>query len=146
MADKTYDLIIVGSGMAGFLLAARIAEKGVNPRNGEPLQVALVERGPYLPEPLIRHGRNTVWTLREWEWPNIIRYPATGGPVLSFRVGRTPHKRSDRWWHLRVEAAVVKPRASQRRSGLCFWGYSSQGLYWTTYSRPRRWPMLAPPP
>ena len=49
MADKNYDLIIVGSGMAGFLLAARIAEKGVNPRNGEPLHVALVERGPYLP-------------------------------------------------------------------------------------------------
>ncbi len=48
MADKTYDLIIVGSGMAGFLLAARIAEKGVNPRNGEPLHVALVERGPFL--------------------------------------------------------------------------------------------------
>ena len=48
MADKTYDLIIVGSGMAGFLLAARTAEKGVNPRNGEPLSVALIERGPYL--------------------------------------------------------------------------------------------------
>ncbi|MBI2822760.1 MAG: GMC family oxidoreductase [Acidobacteria bacterium] len=48
MAEKNYDLIVVGSGMAGFLLAARIAEKGVNPRNGEPLRVALVERGPYV--------------------------------------------------------------------------------------------------
>ena len=49
MADENYDVIIVGAGMAGFLVAARIAEKGVNPRNGEPLNVALVERGPYLP-------------------------------------------------------------------------------------------------
>ncbi|MCH8818905.1 MAG: hypothetical protein IIB03_01120 [Acidobacteria bacterium] len=49
MADENYDVIIVGSGMAGFLVAARIAEKGVNPRNGEPLNLALVERGPYLP-------------------------------------------------------------------------------------------------
>jgi len=49
MADENYDVIIVGSGMAGFLVAARIAEKGVNPRNGEPLKLALVERGPYLP-------------------------------------------------------------------------------------------------
>ena len=48
MADKNYDLIVVGSGMGGFLAAARIAEKGVNPQNGEPLHVALVERGPYL--------------------------------------------------------------------------------------------------
>lgn len=48
MAEKTYDLIVVGSGMAGFLLAARIAEKGVNQRNGEPLRVALLERGPYV--------------------------------------------------------------------------------------------------
>ena len=48
MAEKSYDLIVVGSGMAGFLVAARIAEKGVNPRNGEPLNVALVERGPYI--------------------------------------------------------------------------------------------------
>lgn len=48
MAEKNYDLIVVGSGMAGFLVAARLAEKGVNPSNGEPLKIALVERGPYI--------------------------------------------------------------------------------------------------
>ena len=63
MADKNYDLIIVGSGMAGFLLAARIAEKGVNPRNGEPLHVALVERGPYLPGTREHGGLRGRWVL-----------------------------------------------------------------------------------
>ena len=47
MADKPYDLAIVGAGMAGCILAARIAEKGVNPKTGEPLRVALLEQGPY---------------------------------------------------------------------------------------------------
>ena len=37
MQDQNYDLIIVGAGMAGCILAARIAENGINPRNGEPL-------------------------------------------------------------------------------------------------------------
>ena len=46
--DQHYDLIIVGAGMAGCILAARIAEKGVNPRNGEPLKIALLDWGPYL--------------------------------------------------------------------------------------------------
>lgn len=46
--NPSYDLIIVGAGMAGCILAARIAENGINPRNGEPLKIALLEWGPYL--------------------------------------------------------------------------------------------------
>ena len=46
--NQRYDLIIVGAGMAGCILAARIAENGVNPRNGEPLKIALLDWGPYL--------------------------------------------------------------------------------------------------
>lgn len=46
--EKHYDLIIVGAGMAGCILAARIAENGINPRNGEPLRIALLDWGPYL--------------------------------------------------------------------------------------------------
>jgi succinate dehydrogenase/fumarate reductase flavoprotein subunit len=42
MQDQNYDLIIVGAGMAGCILAARIAENGINPRNGEPLRIALL--------------------------------------------------------------------------------------------------------
>ena len=46
--ERHYDLIIVGAGMAGCILAARIAENGVNPQNGEPLKIALLDWGPYL--------------------------------------------------------------------------------------------------
>ena len=49
--NQNYDLIIVGAGMAGCILAARIAENGVNPRNGEPLRIALLDWGPYLKGP-----------------------------------------------------------------------------------------------
>lgn len=47
IVDRNYDVIIVGSGVGGSILAARIAEKGVNPKNGERLRVAMLEAGPY---------------------------------------------------------------------------------------------------
>ena len=46
-AQKNYDLIIVGSGIGGSILAARIAERGVNPKDGERLRIAMLEAGPY---------------------------------------------------------------------------------------------------
>lgn len=47
MAEKPYDLAIVGAGQAGCTVAGHIAEKGVNPQTGEPLRIALLDRGPY---------------------------------------------------------------------------------------------------
>ena len=44
---ENYDVVIAGAGMAGGILAARIAERGVNPRTGEKLRVALMDMGPY---------------------------------------------------------------------------------------------------
>ena len=46
--SRNYDLIVVGAGTAGIIAAARIAEKGVNPKTGEKLRIALVEAGPHL--------------------------------------------------------------------------------------------------
>ena len=46
-ARKEYDLIVVGAGMAGCILAARIAEHGVHPKTGDKLRIALIEAGPY---------------------------------------------------------------------------------------------------
>ena len=45
--QKNYDVIIIGSGVGGSILAAHLAEKGVNPTNGERLRIAMVEAGPY---------------------------------------------------------------------------------------------------
>ncbi len=48
MAEQPYDLAIVGAGQTGCALAGKIAEKGVNPKTGEPLKIALFDQGPYL--------------------------------------------------------------------------------------------------
>jgi len=48
MAEKPYDLAILGAGQAGCTLAGNIAEKGVHPTTGEPLKIALLDRGAYL--------------------------------------------------------------------------------------------------
>lgn len=45
---KEYDLVVVGAGMAGCILAARIAQHGVHPKTGDKLRIALIEAGPYL--------------------------------------------------------------------------------------------------
>ena len=54
MASEAYDVIILGGGMAGCILATRIAENGVHPETGKRPKVAMLERGPYfkgLPKP-----------------------------------------------------------------------------------------------
>jgi choline dehydrogenase-like flavoprotein len=43
-----YDVVVVGAGMSGIIVAAKIADQGVHPRTGGKLRVALMERGPYL--------------------------------------------------------------------------------------------------
>ncbi|MBI2821415.1 MAG: GMC family oxidoreductase N-terminal domain-containing protein, partial [Acidobacteria bacterium] len=47
MAEKSYDLAVVGAGQAGCTLAGIIASKGVHPKTGEPLKMAIFDRGPY---------------------------------------------------------------------------------------------------
>ncbi|MGH9902212.1 MAG: GMC family oxidoreductase N-terminal domain-containing protein, partial [Pyrinomonadaceae bacterium] len=55
--NATYDVIIVGSGIGGSILAAHIAGGGLNPANGERLKVAMLEAGPYWRgEPRPGHG------------------------------------------------------------------------------------------
>jgi choline dehydrogenase-like flavoprotein len=95
MADtKTYDLIIVGAGMGGIIAAARIAEKGINPRTGDRLRIALVEAGPHLFTGKARPGYGDpvhrklvpqiVWEeftfLEKWPWPFGLK--AVGGCSL----------------------------------------------------------------
>ena len=44
---EVYDVIVVGAGTAGTILASRIAENGINPTTGDRLRVALFEGGSY---------------------------------------------------------------------------------------------------
>ena len=44
---ETFDVIVVGAGTAGTILASRIAENGVNPTTGDRLKGGLFEGGPY---------------------------------------------------------------------------------------------------
>ncbi len=70
MADKPFDLAIVGAGMAGCALAGKIAENGVNPTSGEPLNIALFDRGSYFkgrPSPGYGHP------LRRQMFTNVTR-------------------------------------------------------------------------
>lgn len=43
-----YDVVVVGAGVVGIIVAAKIAQKGVHLRTKGRLRVALMERGPYL--------------------------------------------------------------------------------------------------
>ncbi len=45
MADKPYDLAVVGAGTGGCIVAARIAQNGGHPTTGEPLHVHQVGIG-----------------------------------------------------------------------------------------------------
>lgn len=80
---NNYDLIIVGAGMAGIIAAARIAEKGINPKTGDRLRIALIEAGPHVYKGTFKHGfgdpihrrmvPQIVWEeftfVPKWPWP-----------------------------------------------------------------------------
>jgi len=86
-------VIIVGSGVGGSILAARIAENGVNPKNGERLRIALLEAGPYWKGeprpgygvPLRRQMITNVFTDdssdRMWPWGMV---KMVGGTTLHY--------------------------------------------------------------
>ena len=48
MADLgVLDVLVIGGGMGGCIVATRLAEHGVHPETGKPLRIAILERGPY---------------------------------------------------------------------------------------------------
>ncbi len=58
-----YDVLVVGGGTAGCIVAGRIAERGINPKTGDRLRVAMIEGGDD-------------WTVRD---PAIT--PGVGQPI-----------------------------------------------------------------
>ena len=91
--SREYDLIVVGAGMAGIILAARIAEKGINPRTGDRLRIALVEAGPHWRREVGGHSdpdwRRMVPQIVWEEFRNVPRWPWPYG--LKMVGGCSPH-------------------------------------------------------
>ena len=73
MADLgVLDVLVIGGGMGGCIVATRLAEHGVHPETGKPLRIAILERGP---------------TSREIEFQSWIRNPISPQSVHQCRPG-----------------------------------------------------------
>lgn len=90
--NARYDLIIVGAGTSGSIIAAHVAERGVRARDGEPLSILMLEAGPYLRGSLnpgrgvpsrrsmftnISHNESGRWV---WPWPEACKM--VGGSTM----------------------------------------------------------------
>ncbi len=90
--NDRYDLIIVGAGTAGSIIAAHVAERGVRARDGEPLKILMLEAGPYLKGALnpgygaparramftnVSHNESGRWV---WPWPEACKM--VGGSTM----------------------------------------------------------------
>jgi choline dehydrogenase-like flavoprotein len=80
-----YDVVVVGGGTAGCIVAGRIAERGINPKTGDRLRVALIEGGDD-------------WTIRD---PGVR--PGYGYPIRRRMVTNIPDE------ELGVEGMVPGP-------------------------------------
>ena len=56
-----YDVVVVGGGSAGCIVAGRLAERGMNPKTGDRLRVAMIEAGDdwTVRDPAIRPGHGS---------------------------------------------------------------------------------------
>ena len=112
LQKKMYDVILVGAGMAGSIVATKIAKEGVNPANGEKLKVALIEGGHYYPgKPKYGYGipsRRQSWTHivqdmmqgdRSRRFVDGIGYTGVGGASLHWGAkGNPPEDKDYEFW------------------------------------------------
>ena len=112
LRESLYDVIIVGAGFAGSIVAAKIAQKGVNPSNGERLKVALIEGGHYYKgRPQWGYGtplRRQMFTHipqdmmqgdRSSRYVDGQRFKGVGGGSLMWGAkGHPPHDNDYEWW------------------------------------------------
>ncbi len=67
-----YDVIVIGGGTAGCIVAGRLAERGINPKTGDRLKVAMIEGGDD-------------WTIRD-----VGIRPGYGGPIRRSKITDLP--------------------------------------------------------
>lgn len=98
-----YDVLVVGGGLGGCIIAGRLAERGINPKTGDRLRVAMIEGGPdwTIKDPGLRPGygspirRSMITNIHDGIGPEghvmgpAYRYPdrVRGGPAAyNFRL------------------------------------------------------------
>ncbi|OFW28192.1 MAG: hypothetical protein A3J28_15410 [Acidobacteria bacterium RIFCSPLOWO2_12_FULL_60_22] len=98
-----YDVVVVGGGLGGCIIAGRLAERGINPKTGDRLRVAMIEGGPdwTIQDPGLRPGygspirRSMITNIHDGIGPEghvmgpDYRYPdrVRGGPAAyNFRL------------------------------------------------------------
>jgi choline dehydrogenase-like flavoprotein len=96
-----YDVIVLGGGTAGCIIAGRLAERGMNPKTGDKLRVALIEGGDD-------------WTIRD---PSLN--PGYGGPIRRL-MSAVP---DERW-----DYPLAEGDANMKRLGGCALHYG--GTLW----------------
>ena len=80
-----YDVIVLGGGTSGCIVAGRIAERGINPKTGDRLRVAMIEGGKD-------------WTVKD---PGIrpgYGYPIRRQMITYVRDGGGPESNRDYFW------------------------------------------------
>lgn len=72
MANDYYDAVVVGGGTAGLIVAGRLAERGINPKTGDRLKIAVIEGGSDWPirDPGLRPGYG--YPIRRRTISNVI--------------------------------------------------------------------------
>ncbi len=116
MAVKEYDLIVVGAGTAGIIAAARIAEKGIHPRTGDRLRVALIEAGPHLLKGERKAGYghpNRRKMIPQIVWEEFEMIDGYSWPYGAKIVGG-----SSVWWGGHAILPVEKDYANWRQEGV----------------------------
>lgn len=115
-ANQPYDLIIVGAGLAGGVLAGAISREGVHPKTGDKLKIAVLESGPYFQgDPKPGYGI----PLRRQMFTNVTNEFRSGGRYLTSRGGAAIVGGSST--HFGAVASLPSPvdfRAWQRETGV----------------------------
>jgi choline dehydrogenase-like flavoprotein len=108
-----YDVVVVGGGTAGCIVAGRIAERGVNPKTGDRLRVAMIEGGDD-------------WTIRDPGMRPGYGYPIRRRMITNIRneefgaEGSVPAP-SYRWhWDMGPENFKLVGGCSLHYGGMCW--------------------------
>ncbi|MBI2821179.1 MAG: GMC family oxidoreductase [Acidobacteria bacterium] len=104
-----YDLIVVGAGTAGSIIAAHAAERGVRARDGEPLQILMLEAGPDL------HGK---------------LQPGYGAPSRRGAFTNLPHEESGRWVWPWPEACKMVGGSTMHWGNNAYTPYDIDYVHW----------------